>query len=310
MEGYDKVPSLVPSVPAHDISSAEYDRENIVAHALAALAYEEIVTYSLNGLPPGPHAVEILNPLSEDQRYLRESLIPGLLEYCARIDAPVRVFEIGHVFARDESGIAESAAAAFAFTAEPLDDPPWRDSHFLRLKGDCEAFLRKVTGCDATAAPQVCDGFHPGKTATMTVAGRNVATLGRIDPRLAHDFDVRLPVYICRLELEALPEYAVPRYHPPSRFPSTYRDLALVVGLDVSAADVEATTARALGSICTHVRVFDEYRGPQAGQERKSLAIRVTLARFDTTITDEEADVAIARALEALRADLGATIRQ
>jgi phenylalanyl-tRNA synthetase beta chain len=79
--------------------------------------------------------------------------------------------------------------------------------------------------------------------------------------------------------------------------------------LAVAAADVERTAAGAIGDLCTNARVFDEYRGPQVGEDRKSLALRVTMQRFDATITDAEADAAVARALAALGEDLGAAIR-
>ena len=105
--------------------------------------------------------------------------------------------------------------------------------------------------------------------------------------------------------LGALPPYQAPRYRPPSKFPSTYRDVALVVDADVRPSRSKTAVARALGPLCTGVRVFDEYRGPQVDDGRKSIAVRVTLQRFDATITDEEADAAIARVLE----PLGETLR-
>jgi phenylalanyl-tRNA synthetase beta chain len=95
----------------------------------------------------------------------------------------------------------------------------------------------------------------------------------------------------------------------PSKYPSTYRDVALVVDIDVAARDVERAIVAALGSLCTGATVFDEYRGPQIGQGRKSLAARVTLQRFDATITDEEADAAVSLLLDALRNEFGAEIR-
>ena len=87
--------------------------------------------------------------------------------------------------------------------------------------------------------------------------------------------------------------------------------MALSVDLEVGARDVERTIVRALGAggECTGVRVFDEYRGEQAGAGRKSLAVRIALQRFDATITDAEADEAIARALGALQSEFGAAIR-
>ncbi|MBV8490425.1 MAG: hypothetical protein JO199_07850, partial [Candidatus Eremiobacteraeota bacterium] len=319
MEGYDELPSAVPSVAPHEISSAQYDVENAIARTLASLGYDEIVSLSLNdgyfdravraGLAPSRRPVAVLNPISEDHRYLRHSLTPGLLEYFARLDAPARAFEIGHIFAQDDNHINESPGASFAFAAEPIDEPEWRDSNFLRIKGDCEAFLRAMTGQTATASPDERNGLHPGKTATMMIGGREVAFLGKIDPRLQRAFDVRLPVYICVVYLDSLPDRHARRYVAPSRFPSTYRDLALVVGTDVAAADLEQSVARALGEMCTGVRAFDEYRGPQVPDGKKSLALRATLARFDATITDEEADGAVERALAVVREELGATIR-
>ena len=145
---------------------------------------------------------------------------------------------------------------------------------------------------------------------SLVLTDEEIANFGKVDPRLTKAFDVRLPVYLCNIYLDNVPEYTVPTYRPPSKFPSTYRDLAMVVALDVSAEHVSAVTKTALGALCTNVRVFDEYRGPQIGDGKKSLAVRATMQRADATITDEQADEAIARALAALRTELGATIRE
>jgi phenylalanyl-tRNA synthetase beta chain len=321
MEGYENIVAIVPSVPAHAISSAPYDLENRTASALAALRYREVITHSLHGaqlferaasagLPQGPPAVEVRNPLSEEQRFLRDSLVPGLIEYFATADARVRIFEIGHVFAPGEDGVVERRALAFGFAAESIDEPSWRDSRFLELKGDCETLLREVTGRSTDASVATRTGLHPGKTALVTIDGHEAGTLGRVDPRLTKAYDVKLPVYLCSIDLDALPPHRLPRYRPPSRFPSTYRDLALIVGLDVTAGEIERAIAAALGSICTGARVFDEYRGRQVGTSRKSLAVRITLQRSDATITDEEADAAIAQVIEVVRSRFGATIRE
>ena len=319
MEGYDRIEAVVPSVPSHEISSGPFDRENTIAHALAALAYREVITHSLRGREPFDRAaraglafeapVEVLNPLSEEQRYLRSSLVDGAVEYLAGTDAPVRIFEIGRVFAHKDGAIVETPMLTFGFAIEPSDEPAWRDGGFLRLKGDAEALLREVTGRRVETVRDDVPGLHPGKSAALTIDGRKVATFGRLDPRLGKAFDVRLPAYLCSVALDALPDYALPHYRPRSKFPGTSRDVALVVGLDTAAADIERTISSAIGATCTGVRVFDEYRGPQVEYGRKSLAARVDLQRFDATITDEEADEAVARALGALRDELGASIR-
>ncbi len=181
---------------------------------------------------------------------------------------------------------------------------------FLRLKGDAEVLVHALTGRrDFEYAADVRVGAHPGKTAVMLLDGREVAMLCQVDPRMQAAFDVELPVYGCWIYLERIPEYRWPVYRPPSKFPSTYRDLALVCDLDVPAARIESIIAKSIGPLCTQVSTFDEFRGAQIPAGKKSLAVRVTLQRNDATITDQEADDAVARALLALREQLNATLR-
>jgi phenylalanyl-tRNA synthetase beta chain len=320
IEGYESIPSVVPSVAPHEISSERFDRERQIARALAGLGYRELITHSLHGatlfelaapagLSPAATAVEVRNPLSEEQRYLRSSLLPGMLEYFSA-NPGVRIFEIGEIFRAEGGDIAEQTSLAFGFTADRGAEPEWHDSAFLRIKGDCEALLRELTGSAAETDAAFEAGFHPGKCARISVDGVAVGTLGAVDPRLTKSFDVERSAYACVLDVAALPPHATPHYRPPSKLPSTYRDVALIVDAGIGARAVERAVAGALGALCTGVAVFDEYRGPQAGEGRKSLAVRITLQRFDRTITDEEADAAVAVVLDALREQFGATIRK
>lgn len=320
MAGYDRIEPAIPAIGEHEIRSSDYELEQRIAHTLSALGYHEVITLALHGprvfermersatiatFPP----VEVLNPLSEDQRYLRFALGPAHLEYLARIDAPVKIFEIGHVFYLENGEPLELPMVGTAFTAEPLDEPDWRDSNFLRMKGDAEELLHALTGRrDFVFAPDKRNGLHPGKTAAVLLDGREIAFMGQSDPRVSTAFEVRLPVYAFGIYLERLPEYRMPRYRPPSKYPSTYRDLALVCGLDEPSENVERTIAKAIGSLCTGVRAFDEFRGSQIGADKKSLAVRITLQKSDATITDEEADAEIAKALKALE-ELGIRLR-
>jgi len=321
MAGYDRIEAAIPPLASHDIESGDFDLEKRIARTLAGLGYREIISYSLHGpqvferlrragVEPTFAPVEVLNPLSEDQRYLRFAMGTAHLEYYARVGTPIRTFEIGRVFYREHDKPLETAMAAFGFTAPALDEPPWRDTHFLALKGDAQALLHALTGRrDFEFAADERNGLHPGKTAAILLDGREVAFMGQTDPRVAAAFDVELPVYACGLYLQRIPEYRSPLYQVPSKYPSTYRDLALLCEIDLPAARVEQVVANAIGALCTGARTFDEYRGEQIGAEKKSLAVRVTLQRFDATITDEEADAAIVIALEALREELGATLR-
>lgn len=321
MAGYDRIEAAIPAVAQHEIRSNAYELEQRIAHALEGLGYHEIMTYALHGaqvferlakgatIPTFP-PVEVLNPLSEDQRYLRFALGTAHLEYLARINEPAKIFELGHIFFLENGEPLELPMVAFGFSAEKLDEPPYRDSHFLRLKGDVEELLHALTGRrDFEFAPDKRNGLHPGKTAAVLLDGREIAFMGQTDPRVSVAFDVSLPVYGCGIYLDNVPEYRAPFYNPPSKYPSTYRDLALLCDLDTPAAAVESVIAKAIGPLCTGVRTFDEYRGSQIAADKKSLAVRVTMRKRDATITDEEADGRIAATLEALAQQLGVKLR-
>jgi phenylalanyl-tRNA synthetase beta chain len=320
MAGYDNVPSVIPAIAPHAISSRAFNLERDLATTLRGLGYHEIISYSLHGpqmrekfarvgVQPSAESVEVLNPLSEDQKYLRYALGPGMLQYFSGKTEPFKIFEIGHIFPKVDGHMEEIPVLGFAFTAAPLDEPEWKDSHFLKLKGDAEAMILETTGRNAEVTPDKRTGMHPGKTAVLMVDGKEVTYIGEADPRIAHVYDIRLPLYFASMYLERLPDPVAKQFVPPSRFPSTSRDIAVVANLDVTATAVEQTIQRAAGALCKGARVFDEYRGKQVGEGKKSLATRVLLQRDDTTITDGEADAAIAKAIQALQTELGATLR-
>jgi len=328
--GYDRIASEQPPVHAHAISSKKYDDERRVAHAFAGAGYREAVTFSLQSSQPRdryaaagielPGAViEISNPLSEDQRYLRFSLLPGLLSLIARFEgeSPQRTFEIGHVFyetpesaGKMESSAFETAMVAWAYARPKTDEPAWRDSGFLEFKADSLAVLRAIAGRAAQTVSGTQREFHPGKTATLLVGGVDAATIGAVDPRLLAEYDVIGSVYAGTARLHDLPEYRVPHYEAPSRFPAIERDLALVVAPEIPAIDIEHAVRVGADGVVGDVRVFDEYRGPQVEAGKKSVAVRVVLQRRDATLTDAEADKHVAAILASLRERCGARIRE
>ncbi len=317
--GYDRVCAEVPAVASQAIDSAEFDRENALADTLAGLGYDEALSLSLQ---PGSVAerwrasgiaidepVEILNPLSEDQRWMRFSLAPALLEFAARDRAvrPYRVFELGHVFAQAQPDPQETVQLTALHAGPSTSSGQASESAFGRLKSDVLALLRRTTGVDARVRRGVFPSLHPGKTAALHVGETLVGYVGVVDPRLALAYEVAETTALATLFVESLPPYAAPKYAPPSKFPPVDRDLAVIVPLDVLAGDLEDTVRAE--PLVRSAAVFDEYRGPQVGEGKKSLALRIVLQSDEKTLTDEDADAAMQRIVTALRERFGAVPR-
>ncbi|HEX3465138.1 MAG TPA: phenylalanine--tRNA ligase subunit beta [Candidatus Elarobacter sp.] len=308
--GYEHVRAEVPPLVPQDVSSAEFDRETELATLFAGLGYTEVLSLSLqpasvaqtwreNGIAVD-EPVEIVNPLSEDQRWMRFSLAPALLEFAARDRAlrPYLRFELGHVFGHRAQPVETVQLTALHAGGE---------SAFGRLKSDMLALLRRITGTDARVERGAMPGLHPGKTAAMRVGETVVGYVGVVDPRLARAYDVADTTALATVFVEALPPRVTPKYVAPSKFPAVDRDLAVVVDLDVLAGDL--TDAVREEPLVRSATVFDEYRGPQVGEGKKSLALRIVLQSDEKTLTDEDADAAMQRIVAALRERFGAVPR-
>jgi phenylalanyl-tRNA synthetase beta chain len=238
---------------------------------------------------------------------LRFSIAPALLGFAARDRAvrPYRVFELGHVFANPStnSGQAGEPSETVQLTALHAGG----ESAFGRLKSDVLALLHRITGAEARVERGAFAALHPGKTAALRCGDAVVGYVGVVDPRLARAYDVADTTALATLFVEKLPPRATPKYAPPSKFPAVDRDLAVVVPLDVLAGDLaDAVRGEPLVRSAT---VFDEYRGPQVGEDKKSLALRIVLQSDEKTLTDDDADAALARIVATLRERFGAVPR-
>ncbi len=319
--GYDRIEAVMPPVFDHAVPSQAYRDERRVAHALAALGYRETISLSLqpqaiaqafaraNVALPGD-VLEIRNPLSEDQRYLRFSLVPALIALAAKYrgDGAYRAFEIGRVFA-DAAEPNETSGVAWLLALPRGDDQTWRDTGFLQFKGESEALLRELCGHTPQTVSTTLAGWHPGKTASLAIDGNDAATIGALDPRLLAVFDLDARVYSGWMRFADLPTYRVPTYRAPSKFPAVGRDLALIVAPEMPSKEIEHAIRATPESAIVDVVVFDEYRGSQIADGRKSIAVRVVFQRDDATLTDADADAEVAAILVRLRERCGATIR-
>jgi phenylalanyl-tRNA synthetase beta chain len=316
--GYDRLESAMPVVGAQPLSNEIFDRDNDLATLLCGLGYRECMTLALQPAAIAerdralgfdiPAVAEIMNPLSDDQRYLRYGLIHAHLAMVARDRLrPYRTFEIGHVFADAQPHPTERNTALLLAATAHVDEPAWRSTPYAAMLSDMLAALRAMTGKVAEVKRSTAPWLHPGKTARLYIDGEVVATVGVVDPRLLRAYGISDDVVAAGILVESLPTVSIAPFVAPSRFPPVERDLALVLPTEVPAADVLAAVRAHAG--VRNAEIFDEYRGAQIDVAKKSLAVRVTLQRDDATLTDAIADETIAAIVADLKSRFGATLR-
>jgi phenylalanyl-tRNA synthetase beta chain len=278
---------------------------------------DECISYSFTS----PAAIERLrlgdvpllrldNPLGEAQSAMRPLLLPGLLD-AARHNAAhgrpgVRLFESAHVYRPTEPLDAAPAEAPggrlpalerhhLAVLLTEAAPRSWRTPARAADFYAARALLETVLGT-AGVEWEAEDGdrpfLHPGRAARIVGAGdRELGWLGELHPLVAREWEVSGTVAGFELDVEAVLELGAGRedvYADVPSFPSVLQDIAVVVPEHVPAAAVERAVREGGGELLAGVDVFDLYRGEQAGEGNKSLALRLEFRAPDRTLTDEE----------------------
>ena len=323
IHGYDHIPPLqYPARHGMDrLPEAQVDLRRL-RQVLVDRGYQEVVTYSFvdAGLQQrlhGASGIPLANPITAEMTEMRLGLWQGLLKALhynlSRQENRVRVFETGLRFILQHNEIKQENVIA-GLISGPQFPLQWglkeTPADFADLKGDVEALLAlSGLGAELTAEKGSHPALHPGQAARLSLKGVELGWVGALHPGVAQALDLSQGAFLFELALEPLLRGKIPVFEPISRFPAVRRDLAVVVAEEVSAAALLAGARAAAGSLLQDVRIFDIYRGTGIDSGRKSVALGLILQDSSRTLTDEDADAAMARVADRLRRDLGATIR-
>jgi phenylalanyl-tRNA synthetase beta chain len=333
--GYDRIPVRVPTgvLPLHERHPLEQLRER-ARDALVGFGLQETISYALidpawlprltaDGSAIAPEPLAITNPTSVSQSVLRPTLRASLLDTASRDLRHRRglaIFEIDPVYLARPGDLPEerwTIGILLAGQAEPVReaetwlvaerDWDWHD--ILGMTRGLADALRLGPFDDQTRRPAA--GLHPGRSMSLMHAGRTAFTLGQLDPRVAEMWELPPATFVAEIDLASmLSVLRPPAAVAPPKYPAALRDLAFIVGEEVAWGDVrreiEATGAKAgLESVALR----DLYRGPQAGEGKKSFAVRVVFRSAAGTLSDAEIDRAVGRIEGRLRHRFGAEMR-
>jgi phenylalanyl-tRNA synthetase beta chain len=320
--GYNRLP-VRPIQDALTIRPATEGKRSLAAirQQLVARGYQEAVTYSF--IDPAMHAamaegvegVELLNPISADMSVMRTSLLPGLIKtamHNAKRQQPrIRIFEAGQRFVKDNEGLRQIPTLAALVTGRRSAES-WNEAgelvDFYDLKGDLESLLSVATG-EISFAPGSYVALHPGQCADVFCNKELIGRIGALHPSLQAQWDMVNPVYLFEIDQQAILARDVPKFSELSKFPEVRRDLALIVGRELPAADVLQAIRAAAGDCLCDLKLFDLYQGKGIDPERKSLAVGLTFRHSSRTLNEEEVNQSVAAVVQTLQEAFGASLR-
>ncbi len=326
IEGFDKVPSTpLPRAPgvARPTATAEQLIERKARRTAAARGLNEAVTWSFiseaEAAPFGGSAWTLANPISEELKAMRPSLLPGLLAATARNMArgaeDVRLFEAGRRY------LGDTEHATIGLVLAGKAGRHWRSG---KAEG-YDAFDAKAEALAILAAAgapadnlqvlgPASDAYHPGQSGRLCLGPKSaLAEFGALHPRIARAFDIDGAVVAAEIFLDAIPQkrggpgHRRGAYAPPP-LQAVTRDFAFVVPADLTADQLLRAVRGADKAAIAGAVLFDVFAGPGVPEGHKSLAIEVRLQPGEKSFGDEELK-AISGRIVAAAAKLGAVLR-
>lgn len=336
MYGYDKLPVTLPRGNTEAGMPHERTLRNLARDVLCGMGLNEIQTYSF--VSPGGvdkigigedswerAFVKIINPLGEDTSVMRTVLTPNMLDVLARNYSrnleKAKAFEIGNTFMDNPISPDKLPDEDYALCIGMYG----RGCDFFTLKGVVEELLTNLGIRNASFAAESEYGvYHPGRCARVLVpasdamkgAGEEyeeLGIMGEIHPDVAENYGMDgVRVYCCELMFGAIMRKADTEiiYTPLPKYPSTSRDIALLVDEEMEVGSIENVIRTYGKTILESVRLFDVYRGKQVEEGKKSVAFTLVYRDKDKTLTDEEVAEVHESVLDALKEKLNAVLRE
>lgn len=153
-----------------------------------------------------------------------------------------------------------------------------------------------------------CEIDTAGQAAAVLHDSAQVGFAGKLPPSVARRLDITQAVHVFELNQASAFAARIPEARPVSRFPAIRRDV-VVVDEGIRTADLVRVAARAAPDIIRRVVIFDIYQGPGIEAGRKSVALGLILQETSRTLTDHDADSAMAAAVAGLQREFAAVLR-
>ena len=342
--GYDKIPATIPVAPPGRGLTRKQQLRRKVLGTLVGCGFVEVLNYPFyspeqNSWFSSSKAIELENPIQSEAGQLRKELLPGLLQAASR-----NVSRANSNLAIVEEGSAFMSGGT-AVTSLPVGNERPSDKVLASLNASIPSQPRKLAGVvlgdwvpqqpgqasieagyqqaisalfsalgsigvEAALTQSEVMGLHPGRGAKVIVSGKEVGIAGELHPDIADELHLPGRVGVFEVDLSAIYDLS-PELITATEIgvmPAATQDLSLVVGLDVSAADLVETIEEGAGELLESISLVDDWRSETLGQ-KKSLTFSMVFRAKDKTLTAAEATAAKEAAVQLAAERHGAELR-
>jgi len=324
LHGYDHIPAIAPIASLNMLAAPEQRLHlNQLRDSLVSAGYQEVVTYSFvdesweRDLMGNPAPIKLKNPIASNLSVMRTSLWGGLLDVLTynlnRKQERAYLFEIGAIYQQQVGAYQETTrVSGLAYgSAKPEQ---WAASNTDIDFFDVKAHVNSLIGADGSHKQVTYEkaehcALHPGQTAKVLLNGKAIGWLGKLHPKWQQHYDLAKSTYLFELDVDAIVARPLPTYQEVSKLLPVRRDLAIVLDENIAVQTVLNVIHEENITLIADVGLFDLYQGKGVPENKKSLALSVLMHDTQKTLTDSDADTAIANLLQLLQIKFDAVLR-
>lgn len=310
-----KISMSIPEIGKNNINKTE----SLISNNLIGIGFNEIINNSI--CSPGVNekfsnqAVNLLNPQGTELSNLRSSLIPNALETVKhninRQNRNLKIFEIGNTYSINDNNYIENKRLNVTVTGKIFDEnwiSEFSKSNFYYLKGVAENLLNNLNvsnikyevNNDELFEYKLC--IHNNK--------KNIGFIGELNSTYTKEFSIDDKIHLLNLDLDNIKlKSANVKYQELSKFPSSRRDLSMILDDNINFEAIKNLAFNVENKILKDVNLFDEYKGKNIEDNKKSLAVSFTFNDSKKTLTDKLIDKIMLKLSDKYKTDLGAVIR-
>ena len=310
-----KISMIIPEIGKNKINKIE----SLISNNLIGIGFNEIINNSICSPDTNEkfkkQVVTLLNPQGIELSNLRASLIPNALETIKhnynRQNKNLKLFEIGNTYSLDNEAYIENKRLNIAVTGKIFDEnwiSNYSKNNFYYLKGVTKNLLTQLNISNIRYEITNDELFE--YKLDIYSNKKHIGFIGEIISDYTQEFSLEQKIHILNLDLDQIKLKPLNIKHQElSKFPSSRRDLSMILNDDISFESIEDLAFKLENKILLDVNLFDEYKGKNIEDNKKSFAVSFTFNDSKKTLTDKVIDKIMEKLTEKYKTELGAVIR-
>ena len=310
-----KISMIIPEIGKNKINKIE----SLISNNLIGIGFNEIINNSICSPDTNEkfkkQVVRLLNPQGIELSNLRASLIPSALETIKhnynRQNKNLKLFEIGNTYSLDNETYIENKRLNIAVTGKIFDEnwiSNYSKNNFYYLKGVTKNLLTQLNISNIRYEISNDELFE--YKLDVYSNKKHIGFIGEIISDYTQEFSLEQKIHILNLDLDQIKLKPLNIKHQElSKFPSSRRDLSMILNDDISFESIKDLAFKLENKILLDVNLFDEYKGKNIEDNKKSFAVSFTFNDSKKTLTDKVIDKIMEKLTEKYKTELGAVIR-